>query len=276
LGVSKKLGIQSNLVALDNNEIKVSDDLENHLIIIGYGVNGSNLAKAATASSIPFIVIEFDAEIVKREREKGLPIIFGDATQDHILETVHLQNARAAVVAISDNNATKQVVKNIRNHSDSLYLVVRTRFIKEISELFALGADEVIPEEFETSVQIFTHVLHNFLVPEDDIDQIVEKVRADNYQLFKGELKQPKSFKPNNLADFNITCVSIATDSNHFLGKPLKELNLRVDFGINILGIKRKEKLMQNIQPDDVLLQGDKVYIQGKQSKIEQFYKLVK
>jgi CPA2 family monovalent cation:H+ antiporter-2 len=118
--------------------------------------------------------------------------------------------------------------------------------------------------------------LHNFLVPEDDIDQIVEKVRADNYQLFKGELKQPKSFKPNNLADFNITCVSIATDSNHFLGKPLKELNLRVDFGINILGIKRKEKLMQNIQPDDVLLQGDKVYIQGKQSKIEQFYKLVK
>ena len=276
VGVSEKFGIQSNLLDVNNNQITITDDLENHLIIIGYGVNGSNLAKAATTSNIPFIVIEFDAEIVKRERAKGLPIIFGDATHDHILEAVQIHKARASVVAISDNQATKKVVKNVRNHSDSLYLVVRTRFVKEISELFALGADEVIPEEFETSVQIFTHVLHNFLVPEDDIDQNVEKVRADNYQLFKGELKKPTVFKPNNLADFNITCVSMSADSNQFLGKPLKELNLRIEFGINILGIKRKEMLMQNIQPDDVLLQGDRVYIQGKQSNIEQFHKLVK
>ena len=276
VGVSEKFGIQSNLLDVNNNQITITDDLENHLIIIGYGVNGSNLAKAATTSNIPFIVIEFDAEIVKRERAKGLPIIFDDATHDHILEAVQIHKARASVVAISDNQATKKVVKNVRNHSDSLYLVVRTRFVKEISELFALGADEVIPEEFETSVQIFTHVLHNFLVPEDDIDQIVEKVRADNYQLFKGELKKPTVFKPNNLADFNITCVSMSADSNQFLGKPLKELNLRIEFGINILGIKRKEMLMQNIQPDDVLLQGDRVYIQGKQSNIEQFHKLVK
>ena len=276
VGVSEKFGIQSNLLDVNNNQITITDDLENHLIIIGYGVNGSNLAKAATTSNIPFIVIEFDAEIVKRERTKGLPIIFGDATHDHILEAVQIHKARASVVAISDNQATKQVVKNVRKHSDSLYLLVRTRFVKEISELFALGADEVIPEEFETSVQIFTHVLHNFLVPEDDIDQIVEKVRADNYQLFKGELKKPTVFKPNNLADFNITCVSMSADSNQFLGKPLKELNLRIEFGINILGIKRKEMLMQNIQPDDVLLQGDRVYIQGKQSNIEQFHKLVK
>ena len=276
VGVSEKFGIQSNLLDVNNNQITINDDLENHLIIIGYGVNGSNLAKAATTTNIPFIVIEFDAEIVKRERAKGLPIIFDDATHDHILEAVQIHKARASVVAISDNQATKKVVKNVRNHSDSLYLVVRTRFVKEISELFALGADEVIPEEFETSVQIFTHVLHNFLVPEDDIDQIVEKVRADNYQLFKGELKKPTVFKPNNLADFNITCVSMSADSNQFLGKPLKELNLRIEFGINILGIKRKEMLMQNIQPDDVLLQGDRVYIQGKQSNIEQFHKLVK
>jgi len=277
IGVSRKLGIEQNKISTNDTELFVSEDLENHLVIIGYGVNGSNLAKAATSSNIPFIVIEFDAEIVKQERKRGLPIIFGDATQDHILETVQLQNARAAVIAISDNDATKTIVKNIRKHSDSLFLVVRTRFIKEISELFALGADEVIPEEFETSVQIFTHVLHNFLVPEDDIDQIVEKVRADNYQLFKGELKEPKSFKPNNLlADFNIICVNIATDSNDFLGRPLLELNLRANYGINIIGIKRNEKLFQTIRPDDVLLQGDKVYIQGKQSNIEQFYKLVK
>ncbi|MEB2775937.1 cation:proton antiporter [Algoriphagus sp. D3-2-R+10] len=276
IGVSKKLGLDSTLVSAKDKAEIVNHDLDNHLVIIGYGVNGSNLAKAAAASNIQYAVIEMNAETVKREKAKGVPIVFGDATQDHMLETVHLSKARAAVIAISDNFATRSVIKNIRSHSDSIYLVVRTRYIKETSELLALGADEVIPEEFETSVQIFTYVLQNFLVPEDDIDQFIEKVRADNYQLFKGELKRPKTYRPNELADFNITCLRMNADSNTFLGKPLRELNLRADYGINILGIKRKNEMMESIHPDDKLKQGDIIYIQGNQSKIEQFHKLIK
>ena len=276
IGVSKKLGLDSTLVSQKGKAEIANYELENHLVIIGYGVNGSNLAKAAASSNIPYMVIEMNAETVKREREKGLPIIFGDATQDHILDTIHISNARAAVIAISDNLATKSIIKNIRTHSNSLYLVVRTRYVKETSELIALGADEVIPEEFETSVQIFTHVLQNFLVPEDDIDQLVEKVRADNYQLFQGELKLPKTYHPNNLADFNITCLRINADSNKFLGKPLKELNLRAKYGINILGIKRRNEMLESIQPDEILKQGDIIYIHGNQSNIVQFHKLIK
>ncbi|MDP2688006.1 MAG: cation:proton antiporter [Aequorivita sp.] len=275
LGVSKKLGVEGKSVSKKDKAEIADQELENHLIIIGYGVNGSNLAKAAASSDIPFIVIEMSAETVKREKQKGLPIIFGDATQDHILETVHLSKARAVVIAISDDFATKSIIKNIRSHSESLYLVVRTRYVKETSELFALGADEVIPEEFETSVQIFTHVLHNFLVPEDDIDVMVDKVRADNYQIFKGEIKRSKNFHPT-LTDININCVRIIADSNKFLGKPLKELNLRAEYGINILGIKRKNVMLDSIQPTDVLKRGDLLYIQGNQSKIEQFHKLIK
>jgi len=276
IGVSKKLGLDSTLVS--EEDIADIDDhtLENHLVIIGYGINGSNLARAAAASNIPYVVIEMNAETVKREKAKGVPIIFGDATQDHILETVHLSSARSAVVAISDNYATRSIIKNIRSHSDSLYLVVRTRYVKETSELIALGADEVIPEEFETSLQIFTRVLQNFLVPEDDIEGLIDKVRADNYQLLKGEFKRPKTYRPSDLVDFNITCLRMLADSNQFLGKPLNELNLRVDYGINILGIKRKDQMLESIQPEEIIKQGDILYIQGNQSKIEQFHKLVK
>lgn len=276
IGVSKKIGLDPTTIS-NKNMSEISDDkLENHLIIIGYGVNGSNLAKAAAASNIPYVVIEMNAETVRHQKAKGLPVIFGDASQDHILEAVQLPNARAAVIAISDNQATKTIIKNIRSHSESLYLVVRTRYVKEISELIALGADEVIPEEFETSVQIFTHVLQNFLVPEDDIDQLIEKVRADNYELFKGELKLPKTYRPKNIADFNITCLRINSDSNDFLGTSLKKLNLRAEHGINILGIKRKDEMLDNIQPEEVLKQGDIIYVQGSQNKIEKFHKMVK
>ena len=148
--------------------------------------------------------------------------------------------------------------------------------MKETSELLALGADEVIPEEFETSVQIFTHVLQNFLVPEDDIDRLIEKVRADNYQLFQGELKLPKTYRPSNITDFNVTCLRMTADSNKFIGKPLKDLDLRTKYGINVLVIKRKDKVLESIEANEILKQGDVIYVQGNQSKIEQFRKMIK
>lgn len=274
LGVKRKLGLKRELDPSKIEEIE-TPKLENHLVIIGYGMNGSNLAKAATASNIPFIVIEMNAEIVKKEKAKGLPIIFGDATNDHILETVNLSGARAAVIGISGNTDTQNIIKNIRSISESVYLVVRTRYVKETSELLALGADEVIPEEFETSIQIFEHILHNFLVPEGDIVQLVHKVRADNYQMFNSELKGPKTYRNTELADFNIKSLRMRSDSNKFLGKPLRELNLRAIYGINILAIKRKDKLLESLQPDEIIKQGDIIYIQGAQSKVEEFYKLI-
>lgn len=275
IGVSKKLGLNGVIITQDDATVVINKEIENHLVIIGYGINGSNLAKAAAASNIPYVVIEMNAETVKQEKAKGVPIIFGDATQDHILEAVHLSKARAAVIAISDNFAVRTIIKNIRSHSSTLYLVVRTRFVKETMELIALGADEVIPEEFETSIQIFTNVLQNFLVPEDDINRFIDVIRADNYKLFNGKIKQPKTYKPNNLADFNITCLRINSDTNEFSGKPLKELNLRAKFGINILGIKRKDVMQESVQPEERLKQGDIIYILGNPSKIEQFHKKI-
>lgn len=276
IGVSQKLGLK-NILSSKNGQGQISEErLTNHLVIIGYGINGKNLAKAASASSIPYFVIEMNAETVNQERKKGVPIMFGDATQDYILDKVNLNNARAAVIAISDKQATKAIIKNIRSLSESIYLVVRTRYIKETSEIIAMGADEVIPEEFETSVQIFTRILQNFLVPEDEIEQFIEKVRADNYELFKEDEKRPKTFKPANLPGFNITSLRITSDSNKFLGKPLRDLRLRKEYGINILAIRRKDKMLESIQPDEILKQNDIVYIQGSQNNISNFYKLIK
>ena len=276
IGVSKKLGFDPTLISEKSKEEIADLQLENHLVIIGYGINGSNLAKAAASSSIPYVVIEMNPETVRRERMKGIPIIFGDATQDHILEIVHLSTARAAVIAISDAQATKRIVKHIRSHSDSLYLLVRTRYVKETSELLALGADDVIPEEFETSIQIFTHVLQNFLVPEDEITQLGDRIRADNYELFKGKQKLPKTYRPSSIVDFNITCLEIQSDNSKFMGKSLLDMQLRSEHGINVLAIRRQEEMLDSISPEEVLKQGDIIYIQGTQGDIEKFHREIK
>lgn len=250
------------------------EELSNHLVIIGYGINGSNLARAAEYSKIPYLVVELNAETVKREKQKGVPIIFGDPSHEHILELTHLNKARAVVIAISDPRATKAIISNVRQISQSVYLLVRTRYVKETTELLALGADDVIPEEFETSVEIFSRVLHEFLVPIDDIENFVDTIRSDNYELFQNKKALPKTFKPTKIPDFNITCLRVTTDSNNLVGRTLKELDLRNKYGVNVLAISRNDELLQNIGAEKKIKQGDIVYIQGQQEGVERFHKL--
>lgn len=260
---------------VEMNDIS-SDNLKNHLIIIGYGINGSNLAKAAEFSSIPYIAVEFNAKTVREEQAKGTPIIFGDASHLHILESVNIAYARAVVIAISDAQATKAITGNVRLLSKSVYLLVRTRFVKETGELLSLGADDVIPEEFETSIEIFSRVLHNFLVPEDDIHHFINVIRSDNYEFLENKKSLPKTFKYSQLPNFNITCVKVNIDSGKVLGKPLKELNLRAKYGINILGITRADnEMVETSLADETIIQGDRLFINGKQNDIEKFVRIV-
>jgi CPA2 family monovalent cation:H+ antiporter-2 len=254
-------------------EFAVPEDLKNHLVIIGYGINGRNLAKAATFSKIPYAVIELNAETVRTERQKDIPILFGDATQDHMLDLVNIEKARVAVIAISDPVATKTIIKNIRAISQSLYLIVRTRFVKEMPELIALGADDVIPEEFETSIEIFSRTLHNFLVPEDDIEYFIETTRSNNYSLFQNKKSIPRTFKPGNFPAFNISCLKVKTDSRAIIGKTINELDVRNKFELNIVGIMRNKELISHLKPDEKVLRRDTLYVIGNKANIDKFRK---
>lgn len=173
-------------IGLLNEEKKLlEEDLNNHLIIIGYGMNGKNLALAAKKSGIDYVILEINAETVKRERALGEPILFGDAVHEHILETVALEKARVVVIAISDPQASKAILVKIRSLSATVHVLVRTRYVSEMEPLLALGANEVIPEEFETSIEIFTRVLGNYLITTDEIEQISNAIRSNNYEIFQ-------------------------------------------------------------------------------------------
>lgn len=271
LGIRKKMASDKQS---DSNHGHASA-LSNHMVIVGYGINGSNLAKAAKAVNIPFVVIELDADVVEEKQKKGIPVIYGDATEDHILEAANIHHARAVVIAISDNNATKMIISNVRRISQSVFLIVRTRYIKETNDLLAMGANEVIPEEFETSIEIFSRVLHNFLIPENDIEQFINKIRSDNYELFQGINKMPRTMRNSKFPEFNITCLRIHKESGNIIGKPLKDLGIRAKYGVNILGISRREKMLESITPDTHLLTGDILYLHGKPSDIRQFHDLI-
>jgi len=160
-------------------------DKRDHLVIIGYGVNGRNVARAARISAIPYVIIEMNPDTVKSEQANDEPIYYGDATHETVLRQANLGKARIAVIAINDPAAVRRITESIHSINPGLYLIVRTRYVGEVPDLYKLGADEVIPEEFETSIEIFTRVLTKYLVPGDEVERLIATVRADGYEMFR-------------------------------------------------------------------------------------------
>jgi CPA2 family monovalent cation:H+ antiporter-2 len=258
--------------ALDK-ETAPPEALKGHLVIVGYGMNGKNLSRAARYSGIPYVVIELDAELVKKARGKKVPIVYGDATHAHILESVQIQDARSVVIAISDPRSTANIVREVRDLAPSAYLIVRTRYVKEIPELKALGADEVIPEEFETSIEIFSKVLNSFLVPEHDVDQLVDKIRADNYELFQSEKVRVRKAGAHH-SNAHIGCVRLGGGGCRWCGRSLNNIPFNEKYGVRILGISRGEVMMEKPDPAEVLRPGDILFLSGRQADIEKVREL--
>ncbi|MDO1449146.1 cation:proton antiporter [Rhodocytophaga aerolata] len=244
-----------------------------HIIIIGYGINGRNVAKAATRANIPYVIIELNPDTVRTERASGKPITYGDATGDVILHHVQIHKARVVVVAISDPAATKKIIVNIRSITQKAYIIIRTRFIQEMDENFKLGADEVIPEEFETSIEIFTRVLNKYLVPQNEIEAFTREIRADNYQMLRPSTNtgKPEKRLELDMPDMDISTLAVQQGNNAIVGKKIGESQIRKVFGITVLTIKRDNQFITEIHPDTRILQDDVLYVFGNPDAIARF-----
>jgi monovalent cation:H+ antiporter-2, CPA2 family len=244
---------------------KNNDKLIDHLIIIGYGINGKNVARAAKATGIPYIILEMNFETVRQEKSRGEPIFYGDATQETILLHANILTARVMVVGIPDPVATRRVLEMARKLNPSVHIIARTRFFKEMEPLFKLGASEVIPEEFETSVEIFTRVLLNYLVPREQIEQFVTEVRADGYQMFRSLSRKNPSLSDIRIAlpDMQIRTLTIHPKSS-LAGKTLADIELRKKLGVTLLAVRRNNETLSNPSGSTELLGNDIVVIMGK------------
>lgn len=255
---------------LPDNKIDI-EHLKDHLIIIGFGLNGSHMARAAEANDIPYVVLEVDADIVNRQRKNGVPILFGSAVHGHLLETVHLRRSRAVVVAISDHRETQEVVRAIRSVCQTTYLVVRSKYVRETNELLALGADDVIPQEFETSIEISHRILSRFLIPIETIDHFIALLRSDNYQLLEGKQKLPRTYTSGHLPNLNITTVHVGRDSGGPVGKTIAEANIRQEYGVSIIGIRRDDEMHFHFNASEKILQNDLLFVHGEPEQVHKF-----
>jgi CPA2 family monovalent cation:H+ antiporter-2 len=266
--LAERLPLPDRLKGLSSEPETHSPQEENHLVIIGYGVNGRNVAKAASLAGIPYIILEMNPDTVRREHAKGVPIYYGDASQEVMLEYVKIESARVVVVAINDPAATRRIVQAVRRLAPRARLIVRTRFVDEMKGLYDLGADEVVPEEFETSVEIFSRVLSRYLIPRDEIEKFVAEIRSGGYQMFRSLAKNPTMVTDLKLdfPDVEISAIRIS-EKSPLDGKTLAEIELRKKYGVSALAIRRGKEIVSNPEGSSVLYANDVVFILGTKDK---------
>jgi len=235
-----------------------------HVIIVGFGLNGRNLAKVLKEAEIPYVVLEMNSDTVREMRKKGEPIHYGDGSSKEILHKMGIEKARLLVVAISDPVSTRRIVSIARQANPDVYLIVRTRYLIEVDDLKSLGADEVIPEEFETSIEIFARVLHRYSFPRNAILDMVDKIRSNSYTALRGvELPRHKLFEKYEwLPEIEIDGYRIPEGSD-LHEKTIKELQIRKKTGVTVIAVRRGKTVHTNPEPDFRLKAGDFLLFTG-------------
>jgi CPA2 family monovalent cation:H+ antiporter-2 len=217
-----------------------------------------------------------NARTVQQEKARGEFILYGDATNSFIIEHVKVFKARVAIIAVSDPMATRAIVTNIRTVCPTVHIIVRTRYMSEMTQHLELGASEVVPEEFETSVEIFTRLLHKYLVPRDEIENFVENIRSDNYEMLRPHEISHRKITELSIPEMNISSLRVQSRSNEVVGKKVAESLIRSRFGVNVLAIKRNEQHITHIEPDTEIRQGDILFLAGKPENIARLHERVK
>ncbi|HEX9670326.1 MAG TPA: cation:proton antiporter [Thermoanaerobaculia bacterium] len=241
-----------------------------HVVVVGYGLSGRNLARVLRAAGIPFVVVELAAEGVRRARAAGDPVLFGDATRRDILERAGVERASVVVFAISDLLAVLRAVTLARQLSPGVHIIVRTRMVAEIDALHRAGADEVIAEEFETSIEIFTRVLARYHVPANVIRAETRALRGERYRMLRapsgaGDVSQAilELLAAGTTDLFRVTATSAAA------GKSLLDLDLRRRSGATVIAVVRGERSQTNPPAEVVLEPGDVLVLVGSHAEVE-------
>jgi CPA2 family monovalent cation:H+ antiporter-2 len=240
--------------------------MENHVIIAGFGMSGKNLARVLRATRVPYVVVDVNDAQIREGRAAGEPMFYGDVNRPEILDRLGVDLARILVLAISDPMATRRAVAVARRSNPHLFILVRTRYVADVDDLIALGANAVIPEEFETSVGILSRVLAEYHVPDHVINQQEEILRSGTYRILRetGPVKSEEVL--NGFEEFlrrKVIEIFYVAPSSKWKGKTVRDLPVGGDLGIVLLAILRGDRAIVQPEKGELLEAGDKLVLFG-------------
>lgn len=153
---------------------------ENHIVICGYGRVGSWLGRALQLLSVPFIVVDYDHEVVETLKKRGIQVVYGDPADVDVLDYAQVDKASVVVITFPDRFTQELVIANCRHLNPKVKIISRVHHQEDQARLKALGVEKVIQPEFEASLSIIHRVLHFLRVPPEEIGSKIKRIKIEH------------------------------------------------------------------------------------------------
>lgn len=249
--------------------------LQDHVVVIGYGVAGQFVASTLRNRGIKHVILELNADNVRRGREAGDPVFYADATSKEALRHAHIEHARCIVVMINDPQATFRVVDAVRRVAPQAAVVIRTRYLADQDRLLALGGSRVVAEEVEGGIEVLAHVLRELDVPRNVIDAEIHGAREAT-QASARSMTIPRN-RWAGVAPLSALKVEsvLVVEGGAGASRSLREIDLRAKTGASLVAIQRGENLLSHPQPHEALAPGDVAYLIGEADSVQAAVRLL-
>lgn len=242
-------------------------EMQNHIVVIGKDSRAINLAAMIKTMELPFTSVIFDPELARRQMEKGELAVFGDAIDEPVLRKAYAHTSEMIIVSVGDLIKAMAITERVRSMNKHAFIIVRTRHVTDIEDLYRIGASQVIPEEFETAIDFFERILGKYLIPRMEIERALARIREDNYGIFRERHKVEGYSLLKDIPDIEIAAVKVS-DKSVFAGKKISETAMRKTYGVTLVALKHNENIIPNPEPVTLISANDIVYLLGKPEMI--------
>jgi CPA2 family monovalent cation:H+ antiporter-2 len=241
-----------------------------HVIICGFGRVGQNLARVLEKRGFEYIALDLDPFRVRDARQAGDPVVYGDASEPEVLRALGLEHASVVVVSFDSTEKALRVVRAVRRLRGEVPVLVRTEDDSRLEALQAAGATEVVPEIFETSLSLVSHVLLFLNVPAREVLETTEDIRHDRYGILRSVFRRrdARSLEDDEHALRQQLRTVVLPPGAVAVGRTIGELGM--DQGKVVVTALRREGIVGR-EPDPAtrLREGDVLVLWGSPEDLE-------
>jgi monovalent cation:H+ antiporter-2, CPA2 family len=256
--------------ASDREEAATRDiAARDHVILCGFGRVGQNVARVLETQGFEYIALDLDPARIRAARQAGDPVIFGDSSDEQMLATAGLENASAVVISFSDPATSVGILRSIRRVRPAVPVLVRTQDDARIKELQDAGATDVVPETFEASLMLVSHVLMLLHVPVSRVVRTLGDIRNNRYAVLRNIVRRGDARPLDETHEFREELKSVVIPPGAWsVGRTLGDVRGR-GVHVTFTGIRRQGILGREPAGETVLRDGDIVVIYGQPEELE-------
>jgi len=232
--------------------------LENHVIVAGYGSAARYLTRVLRDSGVPFVILTLSPTGASEAQRDGLRVILGDYSKRFLLATAAVEQAKMLVIPDDTPDMAKRVIGVARGINPTLHIVVRTQSESDVDELIAEGADEILVDELEIGVQLFTRVLTAYQVNPGEIEDHVATVRTGGYAALRAAISESPLVVCEDLdeACFDTRTFTVRRGTATI---PVTIGELAAKANVRVISVQRGEQVIAPPEEDFVLQPGDRL-----------------